>query len=164
MDLTEHRKSAWLYQNTVPALPETRSKGVLIWAHRRKHKEMRNHWHSFSWSQKTWIISLFSFSPSLYISKHKSLQYPIAIFYDQVISCSNKKLIEICNLRNVLWSMKFGPKEHSMGKEENESSPCYFSDTRTWHMREGVTLLTNAGIASCLIPTPSISFILCQQR
>lgn len=68
-----------------------------------------------------------------------------------------------CNLRNVLWSMKFGPKEHSMGKEGNKCSSCYFSDTRMWHMREGVTLLTNAGIASHSIPTPSILFIFCQQ-
>lgn len=30
-------------------------------------------------------------------------------------------------------------------------------------MREGVTLLTNAGIAACLIPTSSILFIFCQQ-
>lgn len=69
-----------------------------------------------------------------------------------------------CNLRNVLWSRKFGPKEHSMGKEENKSSSCYFPDTRMWHMMEGVILLTNAGIASCLIPTSSILLIFCQQR
>lgn len=145
----------------VPALPETRSKEILIQTPSRKHKEVRNHWGSSSLSQQTWIICLFSSSPSLYIPKHKSLEYPMAIFYD--ISCCNKKRVEILQLRNVLWSMKFGPKEHSMGKEENKSNSCNFSDTRMWHRREGVTLLSNAGIASRLIPTPSILFIFCQQ-
>lgn len=63
--------------------------------------------------------------------------------------------------------MKFGPKEDSMGKEENKSKLTHTIfltwGCGTWGRGWGVTPLTKAGSASCLIPTLSVLFIFCQQ-
>lgn len=77
----------------------------------------------------------------------------MAIFYDQVISCKQKT-----DRDPATWGMCCGVRNLD---QKNQLMLFFWPKMR--HMREGVTLLSNAGIASHLIPTPSILFIFCQQ-